>query len=195
MPHPLQNHSEDNRETSNSSVWGEWNFQTQNGRDEGGENLASKYPRTLNRNISLKALTKTSTQKQKTICGGGERKVGREAGRQAHKPEGDKFQKTSFLHQKPVLATTNHSKETGARDTRPGNWVLKWTPNEKKLESLRRGRGWDAKERMGDDGRRPRKEQGAPQGQAREQRVCSRGVHSDDGALQTKNEQKSRDSQ
>jgi hypothetical protein len=85
---------------------------------------------------------------------GRERLVGREAGRQAHKPEGDKFQKHSFLrqahqHQKPVLTTTNHSKETGARDTKPGNWVLKWTPNDKKLESLRRGRGWDAKERMG----------------------------------------------
>jgi hypothetical protein len=50
----------------------------------------------------------------------------RNADRQAGKPKGDKFQKTSpyakhTKHQKPGLATTNRSEETGARDTKPSD--------------------------------------------------------------------------
>jgi len=63
--------------------------------------------------------------------------------------------------------------------------VLKWTPNEKKFESLWRGRVWDAIERLGGDGETNAQGTRSTRRQAGKQRVCSKAVHRDDGAEET----------
>ncbi len=63
--------------------------------------------------------------------------TGRQAGRQANLKEISSRKLPSYAkhtkHQKPALATTNRSKETGARDTKPSdNECTNRKPNEKK---------------------------------------------------------------
>jgi hypothetical protein len=63
--------------------------------------------------------------------------TGRQAGRQANLKETSSRKVPSYAkhtkHQKPGLATTNRSKETGARDTKPSdNECTNGKPNEKK---------------------------------------------------------------
>jgi hypothetical protein len=119
-----------------------------------------------------------------------------QTGRQANLKEISSRKLPSYAkhtkHQKPALATTNRSEETGARDTKPSdnectNGKTKW--KKKTFESLWREREWDTKERLGEDGEddlaRSKKRYKTSTG-AKSVWSCSKAVHSDNGAQRDK---------